>query len=59
MVLVFKQAPLSPKGPTCGPAKVKRAVENLRTDVMKGLGVKLLEKVLEIMEMEDDNKREV
>lgn len=59
MVLVFKRASLSPKGPTCGPAKVKRAVENLRTDVMKGLGVKLLDKVLEIMEMEDDKKREV
>lgn len=26
---------------------------------MKGLGVKMLDKVLEIMEEEDDNKREV
>lgn len=27
--------------------------------MVKGLGVKLLDKVLEIMEEEDDNKREV
>ncbi|KAG7319204.1 hypothetical protein KOW79_017678 [Hemibagrus wyckioides] len=29
-----------------GPAKIRRAVEHLRTDVVKGLGVKLLDKVL-------------
>lgn len=48
-----------PKGSTSGPAKIRRAVENLRTDVVKGLGVKLLDRVLEIMEEEDENKREV
>uniref|UniRef100_A0A8C6SDE8 Uncharacterized protein n=1 Tax=Neogobius melanostomus TaxID=47308 RepID=A0A8C6SDE8_9GOBI len=44
---------------TSGPAKVRRAVEQLRTDALKGLGVKLLDKVLEIMEEEDETKREV
>ncbi|XP_062842440.1 serine/threonine-protein kinase Nek4 [Trichomycterus rosablanca] len=42
-----------------GPAKVRRAVEHLRTDVVKGLGVKLLDKVLDIMQEEDEDKREV
>ncbi|XP_037535580.1 serine/threonine-protein kinase Nek4 [Nematolebias whitei] len=44
---------------TSGPAKVRRAIEHLRTDVVKGLGVKLLDKVLEIMEEEDEVKREL
>lgn len=48
-----------PKGSTSGPAKIRRAIEKLRTDVVKGLGVKLLDRVLEIMEEEDENKREV
>ncbi|KAM4741605.1 serine/threonine-protein kinase Nek4 isoform 3-T3 [Anableps anableps] len=48
-----------PKGATSGPAKVRRAIERLRTDVVKGLGVKLLDKVLEIMEEEDEIKREL
>ncbi|CAJ1051663.1 serine/threonine-protein kinase Nek4 isoform X2 [Xyrichtys novacula] len=48
-----------PTGFTSGPAKVRRAIENLRTDVVKGLGVKLLDKALEIMEEEDDTKREL
>ncbi|XP_054472288.1 serine/threonine-protein kinase Nek4 [Anoplopoma fimbria] len=48
-----------PIGSTSGPAKVRRAIENLRTDVVKGLGVKLLDRVLEIMEVEDDTKREL
>uniref|UniRef100_A0A3P8SAH1 Serine/threonine-protein kinase Nek4 n=1 Tax=Amphiprion percula TaxID=161767 RepID=A0A3P8SAH1_AMPPE len=48
-----------PKGSTSGPAKIRRAIEHLRTDVVKGLGVKLLDKVLEIMEEEDDVKREL
>lgn len=47
------------KGSTSGPAKIRRAIEQLRTDVVKGLGVKLLDRVLEIMEEEDDDKREV
>lgn len=47
------------KGSTSGPAKIRRAIEHLRTDVVKGLGIKLLDKIMEIMEEEDDNKREV
>ncbi|XP_054640396.1 serine/threonine-protein kinase Nek4 isoform X2 [Dunckerocampus dactyliophorus] len=46
-------------GSSSGPAKIRRAIELLRTDVVKGLGVKLLDKVLEIMEEEDDIKREL
>ncbi|KAI5093642.1 serine/threonine-protein kinase Nek4 [Silurus meridionalis] len=41
-----------------GPAKIRRAVEHLRTDVVKGLGVKLLDKVLDIMQEDDEDKRE-
>ncbi|MED6273242.1 hypothetical protein CHARACLAT_004543 [Characodon lateralis] len=47
------------EGSSSGPAKVRRAIERLRTDVVKGLGVKLLDKVLEIMEEEDEVKREM
>ncbi|XP_022077592.2 serine/threonine-protein kinase Nek4 isoform X1 [Acanthochromis polyacanthus] len=47
------------EGSTSGPAKIRRAIEHLRTDVVKGLGVKLLDRVLEIMEEEDDVKREL
>lgn len=47
------------KGSTSGPAKIRRAIEQLRTDVVKGLGIKLLDSIMEIMEEEDDNKREV
>lgn len=50
---------VSSKGSTSGPAKIKRAIEQLRTDVVKGLGVKMLDRVLEIMEEEDETKREV
>lgn len=42
-----------------GPEKVRRLVEILRADVVQGLGVKLLEKVYDIMEEEDEQKREV
>lgn len=42
-----------------GPAKVRRMIEHLRTDVVKGLGVKLLDRVLDIMQEEDEDKREV
>ncbi|KAF6720781.1 Serine/threonine-protein kinase Nek4 [Oryzias melastigma] len=49
-----------PKGSTSGPAKIRRAIEKLRTDVVKGLGVKLLDEVLEILEEEEDEtKREL
>ncbi|TWW61624.1 Serine/threonine-protein kinase [Takifugu flavidus] len=46
------------QGSTSGPAKIRRAIEHLRTDVVKGLGIKLLDNIMEIMEEEDDNKRE-
>jgi len=39
--------------------KIRRMVEILRSDVVKGLGVKLLEKVYSIMEEDDEVKREV
>ncbi|XP_076012996.1 serine/threonine-protein kinase Nek4 [Genypterus blacodes] len=48
-----------PMGSRSGPAKVRRVIEHLRTDVVKALGVKLLDRVLEIMEEEDDTKREL
>ncbi|XP_074486642.1 serine/threonine-protein kinase Nek4 isoform X2 [Sebastes fasciatus] len=48
-----------PIGSKSGPAKIRRAIEHLRTDVVKGLGVKLLDRALEIMEVEDDAKREL
>ncbi|KAM8868503.1 serine/threonine-protein kinase Nek4 [Synchiropus picturatus] len=48
-----------PKGFPSRPAKIRLAVEKLRTDVLKGLGVKLLDRVLEIMEEEEeDGERE-
>lgn len=40
------------------PAKIKRTVEALRIDVLKGLGVKLLEKVYNIMEDDNEARRE-
>uniref|UniRef100_A0A8C9FMB0 non-specific serine/threonine protein kinase n=1 Tax=Pavo cristatus TaxID=9049 RepID=A0A8C9FMB0_PAVCR len=42
-----------------GPEKMRRMVEVLRSDVVRGLGVKLLERVYSIMEEEDEMKREV
>nr|XP_009940768.1 PREDICTED: serine/threonine-protein kinase Nek4 [Opisthocomus hoazin] len=39
--------------------KIRRMVEILRSDVVKGLGVKLLEKVYSIMEEDDEVKREL
>ncbi|XP_034022854.1 serine/threonine-protein kinase Nek4 isoform X2 [Thalassophryne amazonica] len=48
-----------PKGSTSGPAKIQRAIERLRTDVVKGLGIRLLDKVLLLMEEEDDTKQEL
>ncbi|NXX95854.1 NEK4 kinase, partial [Centropus bengalensis] len=41
------------------PDKTRRMVEILRSDVVQGLGVKLLEKVYSIMEEEDEVKREL
>ncbi|XP_015202671.1 serine/threonine-protein kinase Nek4 isoform X3 [Lepisosteus oculatus] len=48
-----------PTDSTSGPAKIKRVIECLRTDAVKGLGVKLLDKVLDIMEEDDEVKREL
>nr|XP_027323118.1 serine/threonine-protein kinase Nek4 isoform X3 [Anas platyrhynchos] len=42
-----------------GPEKIRRLVEILRSDVVQGLGVKLLEKVYCIMEEDDEVKREL
>ncbi|NXC43239.1 NEK4 kinase, partial [Penelope pileata] len=42
-----------------GPEKIRRMVEVLRSDVVQGLGVKLLERVYSIMEEEDEVKREL
>ncbi|XP_072317974.1 serine/threonine-protein kinase Nek4 [Eucyclogobius newberryi] len=68
-LLLHGKSPQEPKdlslsnihmGSTSGPAKVRRAVEQLRTDVLKGLGIKLLDRVMEVMEEdEDEDKREV
>ncbi|NXY21463.1 NEK4 kinase, partial [Atrichornis clamosus] len=41
------------------PDKIRRMVEILRSDVVQGLGVKLLEKVYRIMEEDDEMKREL
>ncbi|NXB77967.1 NEK4 kinase, partial [Donacobius atricapilla] len=41
------------------PYKIRRMVEILRSDVVQGLGVKLLEKVYRIMEEDDEAKREL
>ncbi|XP_040537610.1 serine/threonine-protein kinase Nek4 isoform X2 [Gallus gallus] len=42
-----------------GPERMRRMVEVLRSDVVRGLGVKLLERVYSIMEEEDEMKREL
>ncbi|KAG7472481.1 hypothetical protein MATL_G00109350 [Megalops atlanticus] len=47
-----------PSGSPSGPVKIRRAIERLRTDVVQGLGVKLLDKVLDIMEEDDEIMRE-
>ncbi|NWT89582.1 NEK4 kinase, partial [Lanius ludovicianus] len=41
------------------PYKIRRMVEILRSDVVQGLGVKLLEKVYRIMDEDDEAKREL
>ncbi|KAJ8378979.1 hypothetical protein AAFF_G00232730 [Aldrovandia affinis] len=48
-----------PSDSPSGPAKIRRAIEYLRTDVVKGLGVKLLDRVLDIMEEDDETAREL
>ncbi|KAG8429975.1 hypothetical protein GDO86_018729 [Hymenochirus boettgeri] len=39
------------------PEKFRRMVESLRADVVQGVGVKVLERVYDIMEREDDADR--
>ncbi|XP_051483175.1 serine/threonine-protein kinase Nek4 isoform X2 [Apus apus] len=41
------------------PDKIRRMIEILRSDVVQGLGVKLLEKAYSIMEEDDEVKREL
>ncbi|XP_075689921.1 serine/threonine-protein kinase Nek4 isoform X1 [Rhinoderma darwinii] len=41
------------------PEKFRRMIEALRTDVVKGLGVKVLEEVYNVMDEEDENLREL
>ncbi|XP_064160519.1 serine/threonine-protein kinase Nek4 isoform X2 [Anguilla rostrata] len=48
-----------PSDVTSGSAKIRRAIERLRTDVVRGLGMKLLDRVMEIMEEDDEDKREL
>ncbi|KAG9332683.1 hypothetical protein JZ751_014781 [Albula glossodonta] len=48
-----------PSDSPSGPAKIRRAIEYLRTDVVKGLGVKLLDQVLDIMDEDDERAREL
>uniref|UniRef100_A0A8C9SHU7 Serine/threonine-protein kinase Nek4 n=1 Tax=Scleropages formosus TaxID=113540 RepID=A0A8C9SHU7_SCLFO len=48
-----------PSDTTSGLAKIMRVIEHLRTDVVKGLGIKLLDRVLEIMEEDDEEQREL
>ncbi|KAI1890931.1 hypothetical protein AGOR_G00158670 [Albula goreensis] len=48
-----------PSDLTSGHAKIRRAIERLRADVVRGLGVKLLDRVLDIMEEDDEDKREL
>ncbi|XP_041080092.1 serine/threonine-protein kinase Nek4-like isoform X2 [Polyodon spathula] len=40
-------------------AKIRRTIESVRTNAVKGLGVALLDKVLEIMEEDDEHRREL
>ncbi|KAJ8258580.1 hypothetical protein COCON_G00175920 [Conger conger] len=48
-----------PSDLTPGSAKIRRAIERLRTDVVRGLGIKLLDRVMDIMEEDDEDKREL
>ncbi|XP_010210221.1 PREDICTED: serine/threonine-protein kinase Nek4 [Tinamus guttatus] len=48
-----------PSGLHSGPEKIRRVVEILRSDVVQGLGVKLLEQVYSILEDDDEGRREL
>ncbi|KAM8758708.1 serine/threonine-protein kinase Nek4 isoform 3-T3 [Rhynchonycteris naso] len=52
----FKELPL---GIMPGSEKIRRVVEILRADVVRGLGLQLLEQVYDILEEEDELEREV
>ncbi|XP_070793138.1 serine/threonine-protein kinase Nek4 isoform X3 [Pituophis catenifer annectens] len=52
----FQELPSDVKS---GPQNIRRLVEILRADVVQGIGVKLLEKVCDAMEEEDEQKREL
>ncbi|XP_015671348.1 serine/threonine-protein kinase Nek4 [Protobothrops mucrosquamatus] len=52
----FQEFPSDDKS---GPQNIRRLVEILRADVVQGIGVKLLEKVYDAMEEEDEQKREL
>ncbi|XP_036187842.1 serine/threonine-protein kinase Nek4 isoform X5 [Myotis myotis] len=54
--LHFKELPLAI---IPGSEKIRRIVEILRADVVQGLGIQLLEQVYELLEEEDELKREV
>lgn len=42
-----------------GSEKIRRIVEVLRADVIRGLGIQLLEQVYDLLEEEDELEREV
>lgn len=54
--LHFKELPLAI---IPGSEKIRRIVEILRADVVQGLGIQLLEQVYDLLEEEDELKREV
>lgn len=54
--LHFKELPLAI---IPGSEKIRRIVEILRADVVQGLGIQLLEQVYDLLEEEDEIKREV
>ncbi|KAF4023982.1 hypothetical protein G4228_016023 [Cervus hanglu yarkandensis] len=55
--LHFKELPSGAVMP--GSEKIRRIVEVLRADVIRGLGIQLLEQVYDILEEEDELEREV
>uniref|UniRef100_A0A2D4P354 Serine/threonine-protein kinase Nek4 n=2 Tax=Micrurus surinamensis TaxID=129470 RepID=A0A2D4P354_MICSU len=52
----FQELPSDVKS---GPQNIRRLVEILRADVVQGIGVKLLEKVYDAMEEEDEQKKQL
>ncbi|XP_005866378.1 PREDICTED: serine/threonine-protein kinase Nek4 isoform X4 [Myotis brandtii] len=58
-VFLFFHLDISIKAIIPGSEKIRRIVEILRADVVQGLGIQLLEQVYELLEEEDELKREV